>query len=228
MSLGVRVIAAIERRRLRKRKQLPGPLGEFYRNSGEKLLYELPITTSDLVVDAGGFAGEWTSKMLIRYGCRSEIFEPIPAYSESLQRLFRENAMVQVHAAALGGSARTTSFSIASDSSSEFLSNGVSDSIEVEVKDIFSFIESLNEEYIACLKLNIEGGEYEVLERLIDMNQTSRFKSFLIQFHKQPEGWEERYNKITLRLRETHNLEWCYPMVWEKWVRRENINEIAV
>lgn len=222
MSLGDSVIAAIEQRRVKKRQKLPGPLGEFYRNGGKELLYDLPVSTNELVIDAGGFEGDWTSKMLVQYGCRSEVFEPIPAYADNLQRLFRENAMVQVHAAALGGSTRITSFSVASDGSSEFLSKGGSSSIEVEVKDIHGYIESLRDKIIACLKLNIEGGEYEVLERLIELCQTWRFKSFLIQFHKQPEGWEERYIKITTRLRETHNLDWCYPMVWEKWVKRES------
>lgn len=221
MSLGECVIAAIEQRRKKKRQHLSGPLGEFYRNGGSELLYELPISTNDLVIDAGGFEGEWTSKMLIRYGCRSEVFEPIPDYAEHLKRLFHKNALVQVHAAALGGSARVTSFSIASDGSSEFLRKSGVSSIEVGVIDIHAVIQDIGNESIACLKMNIEGGEYEVLERLIDMNQMGRFKSFLIQFHKQPEGWEKRYNKITAQLRETHNLEWCYPMVWEKWVKPE-------
>lgn len=220
MSLGVRVIAAIERRRLRKQKQLSGPLGDFYRNGGGRLLYELPIATNDLVIDAGGFQGEWTSKMLVKYGCRSEIFEPIPAYSENLQRMFRDNRMVRVHSAAIGGYARITNFSMESDGSTEFHSKGGSDSIEVEVNDICTFIESIDEESVACFKLNIEGGEYEVLERIIDTGQVSLFKSLLIQFHRQPDGWKERYNNLTSRLSETHKIDWCYPMVWEKWVRQ--------
>lgn len=221
MSLGEFVIAAIEQRQKNKRQHLSGPLGEFYRNGGRELLYELPVSTNNLVIDAGGFEGEWTSKMLVRYGCRSEVFEPIPDYAEHLQRLFHKNALVHVRAAALGGSDRVTSFSIASDGSSEFLRNGGASSIEVEVIDIHAVIQSIGDETIACLKMNIEGGEYEVLERLIDMNQMGRFKSFLIQFHKQPEGWEERYSRITAQLCETHKREWCYPMVWEKWVKPE-------
>lgn len=69
-------------------------------------------------------------------------------------------------------------------------------------------------------ELNIEGGEYEVLESLIESSAVSQFRSILIQFHPQPTGWEARREKIVEQLRSTHDRIWCYPMVWEKWLLR--------
>lgn len=223
MSLGERIVNAIEKHRDRKRKSSPWPHGDFYRNGGNELLYDVPVTTGSLVIDAGGYEGEWTATMIARYGCRSEVFEPFPSYSDLCRRLFARNALVRVHASALGGSTRITKFLFAANGTSEFITKQGADVVEAQVVDVAQFFDQLGDESVACLKLNIEGGEYEVLERLLATNQITRCKSLLIQFHPQPAGWEKRLKDIEARLQTTHAREWCYPMVWEKWVRRDDI-----
>jgi len=223
MSLGQRIVNAIEARRDRKRKSAPGPHGDFYRHGGNELLYDVPVTTGSLVIDAGGYEGEWTATMIARYGCRSEVFEPVPSYADHCKRLFGRNTLVRVHAAALGGSSRMTKFSFAANGTSEFRNTEDSNFIEASVVDVSQVFDQLGDEPVACLKLNIEGGEYEVLERLLDTNQISCCKSLLIQFHHQPEGWEQRLKDIEARLQATHAREWSYPIVWEKWVRRDDV-----
>lgn len=223
MSLGERIIGAIEKYRDRKRKSIAGPHGDFYRNGGNDLLYDLQVSTGSLIIDAGGYKGEWTVGMIARYGCRSEIFEPVPSYAEHCKRLFSRNAFVHVHPAALGGSSRKTKFSFAANGTSEFIARGSTNIVEAPVVDVSQFLDQLDNELVACLKLNIEGGEYEVLERLIDTNQIIRCKSLLIQFHPQPEGWERRRKDIEAHLRATHDRVWSYPMVWEKWVLSDSL-----
>lgn len=220
MGIGERIVGAIERRWERKRRGMPGPLGDFYRNGGNEQLYDVPVITGDLIIDAGGYQGEWTAKMMTRYGCRSELFEPVPTFATDCQRLFARNSWVRVHCCALGGSSRTTTFNLASTGTSEFLPNAAEGTFEAQVVDVAEFLKTLDDQPVACLKLNIEGGEYEVLERLLDTHQIHRLKSLLIQFHRQPPGWEARREAIVERLRATHDRVRCYPMVWEKWVAR--------
>lgn len=220
MSLGEHIVSFIEAHRKRKRKSAQGPHGDFYRHGGNDLLYDVPVRTNSLVIDAGGYKGEWTAKMIARYGCRSEIYEPFPYYANYCKRLFSKNTMVKVHAAALGGSERTAKFSFEADGTSEFTVAQGSSIIDAPVDDISLVLESLDDQVIACLKLNIEGGEYEVLERLIATKKITHCDSLLIQFHTQPEGWESRYKIIEDNLKETHNRDWCYPMVWEKWIKK--------
>lgn len=226
MSLGERIVNVIEARRDRKRKNTLGPHGDFYRNGGNELLYDVPINTGSMVIDAGGYEGEWTATMIARYGCRSEIFEPVPSYADHCKRLFGKNTLVRVHAAALGGASRVTTFSFAANSTSEFRATEGMHVIEAPVIDVSLVFDQLGDEPVACLKLNIEGGEYEVLERLLDTNQISRCKSLLIQFHPQPSGWQQRRTDIEARLQGTHTREWCYPMVWEKWVMRDGPRDV--
>jgi FkbM family methyltransferase len=223
MSLGKRIINAIEARRERLRKSAPGPHGDFYRNGGNDLLYDLPVSTGSLVIDAGGYEGEWSAKMIARYGCRSIIYEPFPRYADHCKRLYASNTMVRVHASALGGSARTAKFSFAANGTSEFRDTKDVEIVDAPVDDISRVLEALENEPVACLKLNIEGGEYEVLERLLSTHQITRCNSLLIQFHTQPDDWEPRMKIITKQLQITHVRDWSYPMVWEKWVRKANV-----
>lgn len=218
MSIGQYLINYIESRRERNRRQLPWPHGDFYRHGGASLLYELPIETGELIIDAGGFEGEWTEKMIARYGCRSEIFEPVPAFVEHCRQLFKNNKLVRIHAAALGRAVRSAKFNLSTDGTSEFKSDSDGEVVEALVMDVAEVVNQA----VACLKLNIEGGEYDVLERLLETGGIAHCRTLLIQFHAQPPGWQVRLHTIEARLRETHDPEWSYPLIWAKWVRRSN------
>ena len=100
------------------------------------------------------------------------------------------------------------------------LSGEACNQIEVDVIDVARVFSEVGTP-IACFKLNIEGGEYDVLERMLETNDVSLCESLLIQFHRQPEGFESRYKTIVDALHKTHNQSWSYEMVWEKWVLKE-------
>lgn len=219
MSLGQKIIDVIVNRRDRQRKRQLGAFGQFYRDGGNTLLYDLPVTTGSLVIDGGGYEGEWSAGMISRYGCRSQVFEPVPAFFEYCQTYFKNNSLVQIHKAALGGQNRKTVFNLLDNGTSEYRGNNNVQHIEVDVIDVARIFAGVNTR-VACFKLNIEGGEYEVLERLLETNNVVLCDSLLIQFHKQPVGYEERYKNIVNSLHKTHTQSWCYEMVWEKWVRK--------
>lgn len=219
MSLGQQIIDTIKNRQDRKRKEQTGAEGQFWRDGGNNLLYDLPVTTSSLVIDAGGYEGEWSAEMISRYGCSSQIFEPAPEFFKHCQTRFERNKLVRVHQAALGGSDRKTTFSLLDNGTSAYRGGKVDQSFEADVIDISRIFAEVKTR-IACLKLNIEGGEYEVLDRLLETNNIARCDSLLIQFHRQPQGYASRYESIEKCLRQTHTRVWSYEMVWEKWIQK--------
>lgn len=230
--LGSRIITAIQQRAERQRLNAVGPIGDFYRAGGNRLLYDdLPLCQNDLVIDAGGYEGEWTAAIVTRYGCYSELFDPVPAFADHCRSLYQANARVCVHQAALGGSDRSTRFTLAANSTSEHLGTTDSEDFEARVAGISELLSTLTTEDripsgvggVGVLKLNIEGGEYEVLARLLETGDVSRLRCLLVQFHRQPEGWERRYEEIVEGLRATHNRVWGFSMVWEKWVLTQRI-----
>ena len=225
--LGGRIITAIQDRSERKRQAAPGPVGDFYRAGGNDQLYEdLPIRQNDLVIDAGAYQGEWTAEMLTRYGCHSELFEPVPAFAEQCRLRYQHNARVRVHQAALGGSNRTTQFSLAENGTSEFRGRADATQFEARVQSISGVLSTLDAAQriqpgagaVGVLKLNIEGGEYEVLESLLTTGDITRVRCLLIQFHRQPADYEQRYAPIVEGLQATHQRVWGFSMVWENWV----------
>lgn len=220
MSLGETVLSFIKNRRQRKLQALVGPLGDFYRAGGNTLLYDFPFWTGGLVIDGGGYEGEWTAGMIKLYGCNSEIYEAIQAYARQCADYFSHNQLVRVHAQALGNTTRQTSFTLHDNGTSEYRRGG--ESIDVQVLDIASVFADLPQTQISCMKLNIEGGEYDVLERMIQLDLLKRCDSLLIQFHRQPEDYKARFQNISEKLRQSHECIWRYEYVWEKWQLKTN------
>jgi FkbM family methyltransferase len=218
MSFGTLLIDYIEKRRDKKRKALTGAIGQFWRDGGSQLLYDLPVSTGALIIDAGGYEGEWTAGMIARYGCRSIIYEPVPEFWKRCTLYFKNNSSVKVSKAALGGADREAKFDLSDDGTSECKSMDNALTITADVVDVAKLFDDLGGERVACFKLNIEGGEYEVLERMSETNDLLSCDSLLIQFHRQPQGYEDRYRAIVETLRKSHTQAWCYEMVWEKWV----------
>jgi hypothetical protein len=87
----------------------------------------------------------------------------------------------------------------------------------VDVRDVFAD-HGLAE--VACMKMNIEGGEYELLERMIKLDLARSVRCYLIEFHTVPSDYQARYDRIRAELLKTHRLVFSYPHVWERWDRK--------
>ena len=92
--------------------------------------------------------------------------------------------------------------------------------VEVQVRDIVSVLDELGLDNVDLLKLNIEGGEYDVLERLLDTGRMASIDCLMVQFHEWLDRATWRRFRIRQRLRRTHREVWNYPFVWEQWVRK--------
>jgi hypothetical protein len=75
-----------------------------------------------------------------------------------------------------------------------------------------------NIEFVVLLKMNIEGGEYDLLEYIINNNMITKFKNIQVQFHENAfDGWEEKYNFIINNLQKTHHLTYHFEFKFENW-----------
>lgn len=74
---------------------------------------------------------------------------------------------------------------------------------------------------IALMKINIEGGEYELLEHMLDTGLVSRVCNFQVQFHDFVPDAYPRMLAIQERLRATHELTYYFPFIWENWKRKD-------
>jgi hypothetical protein len=83
--------------------------------------------------------------------------------------------------------------------------------------DVREFFDENNIETVDLLKLNIEGAEYDVLDRIIELNLLPHIKNIQIQFHRFVPDCERRRNVIRNYLSKTHTCVWNYDWIWEGW-----------
>lgn len=67
------------------------------------------------------------------------------------------------------------------------------------------------------MKINIEGGEYQVIPALIDSGFIKNIRDIQVQFHDFIENAMAQRSEIRNRLKETHYLTYDYLFVWENW-----------
>jgi FkbM family methyltransferase len=168
------------------------------------------------VIDGGGFEGDWSRQILQRFECTVEIYEPLPAFAEPLRHDFSNDPRVTIVEAALWNTNTSLEMSPSADSSSLLNANTSGSIVSVRAIDSAECLATPAE----LLKLNIEGAEFEVLERLISTGAVQNAKFLQVQFHDFADDAYERREAIRNALRATHDCEWCIPWIWESWARK--------
>ena len=179
-----------------------------------RVLYDLH--EHSIVFDLGGYRGEWSEKIYNKYGCHLYIFEPIPQYCQLIVNKF--NGVQSVEAICAAASNQTTDSQIhLSDDSSSMFGVGGGQLLHIHTIDIVEFIQSKNIPSIDLMKINIEGGEYDVMEHLIKNNLHTIIKNFQIQYHLNIPQYADRYHQISDCLSKTHKQTYAYQYIWENW-----------
>ena len=180
--------------------------------------YRYRLGPGATVLDLGGYHGDWTRGMIERFGCRSYIFEPIHDYVVSLNQSFAEEPSVVVCPFGLGSRTRTETISVADDASSTYTQGERTE--RVLVKDVAEWWRDAEPGHVAVAKINIEGGEYEVLPRLIESGLIAEVDDVQVQFHDVVPDATRRMDEILADLSLTHEPTYQFRFVWENWRRR--------
>lgn len=194
--------------------------GSWMRAHGDQTLrMDYPIAPGEVVLDVGGFEGQWASDIFSRYLCTVHVFEPVPHFADAIRRRFAPNPHVHLHQVALGGADATLAISVDGDASSTVVGRG--QTTEIPVRRFADVVREHGWTEIALMKVNIEGGEYELLEHLLDQGLGPLVRNLQVQFHDFVPDAHGRMLAIQERLRATHELTYCFPFVWENWQRKD-------
>jgi len=192
----------------------------WFSDNGDETLrlnYE-QLNSNSTVFDLGGYKGDFASNIYSKYCCNIYIFEPVKEYSNKIINRFSKNIKIKVFPFGLGAKKETMSISINNDASSIFNTGN-----ETQIIELISFKDFLNEnsiDHIDLIKINIEGGEYELLNHIIESNLVSCIDNFQIQFHDFISNADTLRKNIQDKLQLTHCLTYNYNFVWENWKKK--------
>ena len=186
----------------------------------ETLRMSYPLTPNSTVIDAGGFEGEWSYNIYSRFQPTIYFIEPVKDfYEKAKKRLVNVPKITTLNYAV---SNKTCNAIMAVDGYGSNLFDLEPKKVEeVKCLDIKEMLDTYSITSIDLLKLNIEGSEYDVLERLIELNFLPNIKNIEIQFHSYFPDSKARRNAILERLALTHQQSWNYEWIMESWKLKE-------
>lgn len=188
----------------------------FEANGDQTLRLDYDLNENSIVFDLGGYKGKFTYEIYERYGCTIYVFEPILEFYTIINSRFSDFPKIYPFHFGLGGKNESMKISLTDNSSSVFIESDQSELIQI--KSIIDFVKEKNITKVDLIKINIEGGEYEVLESLIENNLITIFDNIQVQFHDFIlDNAQERMNKIQDKLAKTHELTYQFEFVWENW-----------
>ena len=192
----------------------------WHRDHGEDMLKFSfnNLNSYSIILDVGGFKGDWSSEIFSRYGSKIHIFEPVKQNINYIENRFKNNKNIFIHSFGLGN--KNAAIQISLDGVSSSVYRKTKESEKIQIVDIVSWLEENKIGYIDLIKLNVEGAEYDIIERLIDRNWIEKINCFLIQFHDINDTSSNRMKKIKEFISLTHNQKFEYEFVWEKWEKR--------
>lgn len=194
----------------------------------EGLRYQLPLTPQSVVLDIGVYEGNFSKTLSEKYHCQIIAFEPVAEFYRIAKKNLEGHPNVRLFNLGVGGSTRKETFFVKGNMTGAF-ADGPPE--EVEIRDVVEVLEEFGRirapeiniqlhPWFDAVKINAEGHEFEILERLLDERLAARINHLSVQPHACVPDCEARWQRIMDRMTETHTLAYNSPWVWVGWDRK--------
>lgn len=182
----------------------------------EKMVTFPGIDENSCVFDIGLYKGLWSEAICKKYNPNLYAFEPITEFFYEAEKRLCNYPKARLFNYGVGSFSRPEKIVVSKDSSSLYLPDRTN-AKSVYIKGVASILRDLKIDTIDLVEINIEGGEYELLESLIVTGNISKFKRLLIQFHRRGPDYAARKAKIWIMLSQTHKIVYDYDYIFEYW-----------
>ena len=192
-------------------------VARWYEADGENTLrieYD-NLNENSIVMDLGGYKGEWASNIYSKYLCNVFVFEPAPFFYQKLKKRFERNPKIRIYPFGLGSQDKEEKIYLNAESTSIHKKKGKPENISI--KNFETFLKQNDIKKIGLIKINIEGSEYDLLEFIIKNGLAEQIENIQVQFHNFVENAETKMKQIQNGLSNTHTLTYQYNFVWENW-----------
>lgn len=186
-------------------------------DSGDEiLLTKYPLNYNSVVIDVGGYTGNFSDKIIDRYNPHLIIFEPVKNFYSILRSKYKNSKKVVIYCTGLSNKNSIQNIYLSNDGTS--LLKKTKKKEKIKIVDVADFVKKFN--HIDLMSINIEGAEYEVLERLIETDLIQKIKFLQVQFHPFVAKADDRRKSIIKNLLKSHRVYFSYPFVWESFKLR--------
>jgi len=200
------------------RQKFRRAITEWQSGGLDRLRYQYDNLPSDpIFFDLGAFSGGWSKAMINRYGGTSYLFEIAPSTFTSLSKKFGCDEHYKLFN--FGLSDKTYDMNVDATNFDDAFSvcDGAGEGdVLLKFEDFNGFVDKYDIDKIDVMKINIEGGEYDLLESIEDFSFIGNVQ---IQFHNYESisDCAERRERIRNVLSKTHKPTYDYYFVWENW-----------
>lgn len=208
----------------------------FAGKQNPELLVDVDLGSPAVVLDVGAFEGSWSMRLLARAQMRDRqdvqihAFEPEPGAIERCRQVIAEEPRIELHPYGLAGRRRVEQLTLSGPGSSIYAdprSGGTYECVEIELRDVADVLAAMDVDDIDLVKINIEGGEFELLDRLHETGWLHRINTVIVQFHEFAPGAYRARRRNRRQLAETHHCTWNYSWVYERWDRSDRFHGSA-
>jgi len=188
-----------------------------------------PLTESSIVFDIGAYTGVWAEKIKNIVDCKLYLIEPIHEFYKEIQQRFAGISNVKYKQVGIGLKEDTLDICVANNGDATKIVNANhannenhANTVAIQMESMEKIMKDWDIQEIDLLQINIEGAEYDVLDKWIETGTIQKIKTIQIQFHNFAEidnyvGRREniRRHLKELGFREKYNFQW----VWECWTQ---------
>lgn len=145
------------------------------------------LDANSIVVDGGGYKGEWSKYILKQFGCKVYIFEPHPENMAKVRNLVGDDKNAVLIQKALFGKNGTQKLRMTPNADGYSLydrskNRRIINEINVPTVRLDTFMEEFKIPHIDLIKLNVEGAEVDILMSL-DKSTASKIKRITFAEH---------------------------------------------
>jgi len=160
------------------------------------------VEENDVIVDIGFNYGLFSMVSLKNNPSKIIAFEPNPKLVSNYQKFFNHEK-IELHQKAVSNKAGIVTFNENNDPGmstllSDINTHNINATYEVELINFYQFLQKNNINQIDYLKVDCEGGEYDIFDSIPNEYLTNQVKKIALEFHHkfEDEKVQKLYNKI--------------------------------
>lgn len=192
----------------------------FADHGDEKLRLDYKLDKTSVVFDVGGYLGDFAEEIYKKFGCRVYLFEPVPKFYDECVKRFSGNSSIVCLNYGLSSQSGWFEMNLNNNESSFNRIEAGGETQQAQVRSIAEVCNELGIKNVDLMKINIEGGEFDLLPAMIDSGLTKRVRYIQVQFHNFIKDAVENRLRIRKSLESSHREMWNYEFVWESWELR--------